>query len=74
MKTFNNCHSYHTGISKPHTIDICGRLTSIEYGDCVEYYTKVKQLKKYAVATDTSGNRYTIYAKDFPLSAIAIPE
>lgn len=74
MKTFTNCRTYHTGISKPHTIDLFGRLTSIEYGDCLQYYTREKGLKKYAIATDSNGNRYTVYARKFPLYVIAIPE
>lgn len=74
MRTFKDCRTYHTGLNKPHTIDINGRLTSIEYGDCLKYYTEVKQFKKYATATDTRGNKYTVYAKDFPLYVIAIPE
>jgi hypothetical protein len=71
MKHLDNCTTYRTGISKPHTIDIEGRLTSIIDRSALPYYT---HMKKYATATDTTGNNYTVYAKDFPEKVVAVPE
>ena len=70
MKNLYNCKLYHTGISAPHTIEIEGRLTSIENGDTMRYYIR-NGFTPYAIATGTDGNIYAIYAKNFPDRVIA---
>ena len=81
MKKYSNCRTFHTGIFAPHTIEIDGRLVSIDRGDAasvVDYYTNIRGLAMHGHATDNSGNEYTIYASGPDIStpdtrAIAIP-
>ena len=71
MKHLEHCRTYRTGISAPHTIDIEGRLTSIVARATLPYYSHMTQ---YATATDNAGNRYDVYAKNFPEMVIAVKE
>lgn len=81
MKTYLNCRAYRTGISAAHTLELPGRLVSIERGDVssvLAYYTTVRKLEKHGRATDNNGNEYTIYASGPDIAApgtlvIAIP-
>ena len=82
MKKYINCRVYHTGLSAAHTIELPGRLVSIERGDMssvIEYYTRVRGLVKHGTATDSNGNKYTIYASGPDVNApdarvIAVPD
>lgn len=81
MKKYINCRVYRTGISAAHTIELPGRLVSIERGDAssvIDYCTR-HGLVKHGTATDNNGNNYTIYASGPDVSAadarvIAIPD
>lgn len=81
MKKYINCRVYHTGLSAAHTIELPGRLVSIERGDAssvIDYCTR-RGLVKHGTATDSNGNKYTIYASGPDVSAadarvIAIPD
>lgn len=81
MKKYINCRVYRTGLSAAHTIELPGRLVSIERGDAcsiIEYYTR-RGLIKHGAATDNNGGNYTIYASGPDVSAadarvIAIPD
>lgn len=64
MKTINNCRIWRSGVApfRPHTIDIDGHLCHVQYGQVnMEYYYS-KKMTPYAIATDTLGNTYTVYA------------
>lgn len=82
MKKYINCRVYRTGLSAAHTIELSGRLVSIERGDAstvVNYYTRVRGLVKHGHATDNNGNGYTIYASGPDVNApdarvVAIPD
>lgn len=81
MKKYINCRVYHTGLSAAHTIELPGRLVSIERGDVssvIDYYTR-RGLVKHGTATDSNGGNYTIYASGPDVSAadarvIAVPD
>ena len=81
MKKYINCRVYHTGLSAAHTIELPGRLVSIERGDAssvIDYCTR-RGLVKHGTATDNNGGDYIIYASGPDVSAadalvIAIPD
>ena len=54
MLYYDNCPVYHTGINKPHTLQIENRLISIVYYP-VEY---TENPVLYAECTDKQGNKY----------------
>ena len=58
MLYYDNCTVYHTGISKPHTLQIENRLISIVYYP-VEY---TENPVLYAECTDKQGNKYKVYS------------
>lgn len=71
MEHYNDCISYTTGLSAPHTLCINNRNISILYGNVLPYYM-AEGFKKIATATDIRKINYSIYANVDGI--IAIPE
>ena len=58
MKRYTDCGTRRTGLYKPHTIKVDLMYISIIYGD-KDYY--IKDMRKFAIATDKNGNKYELY-------------
>lgn len=57
IKLYNNCKVYHTGLYKPHTIEIDNNIRI-----SIVYYSKDNiQGKLIAIAADNNNNQYDIY-------------
>lgn len=58
MKQYTDCQTYHTGLYKPHTIQLADNIrVPIVYYD----ESNVKEKTLVAIATDTANNKYNVY-------------
>ena len=62
MKHFENCRSFTTGLSDPHTIQLDARLVSIVPRSAIPYYIEKDNFQHIATATDTRGYNYDIFS------------
>ena len=64
MKRYTDCRTYHTGLYKPHTIQLENGFTvSIVYYDKTGH---TNNMKHFAIATDSNGNNYDIFSEKKP--------